>query len=135
MNKAIQVARILMGLPLVVFGLNSFFPFMEPDMDAFPKEGSDWVQAIAATGYLHELKGGVELFCGVLFLAGRLVPLALVIFAPVLVNIVAFHIYLSPLSTGPIGFLLLALELFLAWTYWPHFKGVLTFNAKPRGSK
>jgi putative oxidoreductase len=134
MAKAVLIARVLMGLPLIVFGLNTFFRFLEPDPEAFPAAAWDWLNAMQATGYLNGLKGGVEILCGVLFVTGRLVPFALVIFAPVLVNIVAFHIYLSSPSTGAIAFLMLAIELFLAWAYGKHFAGVLSFNAKPRGS-
>jgi len=43
-------------------------------------------------------------------------PFALVILAPIIVNIVAFHIYLSP-DLLPVALLVAALELFLAWYY------------------
>jgi hypothetical protein len=44
------------------------------------------------------------------------VPLALALLAPFIVNSVAFHSFLEP-SGRPIAFTLLALEVYLAWTY------------------
>ena len=131
MGKAILIARVLFGLPLVVFGLNSFLFFMEPDPGAFPEDAQSWLAALEATGYITPLKGAIEVLAGLLVLSGKWVPFALVVFAPILVNIVAFHLVYSP-ATGAIGYLLLVLELFLAWAYWPHFRGVLQFNARPR---
>lgn len=134
MAKAILIARIVLGLPLVVFGLNYWLMFIEPDPTAFTPEAQAWLGALEDVGYLNPLKSAVEVLCGLLLIAGRWVPFALVVFAPVLINIVAFHLWPDKPSTGVIAFLMLGLELFLAWAYWPHFKGVCSFNAKPRGS-
>ena len=41
-----------------------------------------------------------ELAVGLLLLSNRLVPFALTLIAPVLVNIVAFHLVLSPTGAG-----------------------------------
>jgi hypothetical protein len=73
---------------------------------------------------------GTQLVCGLLLLTGRFVPLALTLLAPVLVNILAFHLALEPDGTG-LAVVLVALELFLAWAYRAHFRGVLTANARP----
>jgi hypothetical protein len=58
---------------------------------------------------------GVEVVAAVLLLSNRFVPLALVLLAPIIVNIAGFHFVLAPAYGMPI--LLLALELFLAYAH------------------
>ena len=53
---------------------------------------------------------------GALMLANRFVPLALALIAPVVVNIVLFHAVLAP-SGVALPLVILALELYLAWSY------------------
>jgi hypothetical protein len=59
---------------------------------------------------------GTEIIAGILLLAGVLVPLALVLLAPVIVNIAAFHVFLAPGAIQP-AIVVSALELFLGWKY------------------
>ena len=49
-----------------------------------------------------------------MLLAGVLVPFALTLLAPIIVNIVGFHLFLAPAGM-PLALLVLALELHLAW--------------------
>jgi hypothetical protein len=63
---------------------------------------------------------GTEAACGALLVLGLFVPLALTVLAPVLLNILLFHYFLSQPGL-PIPLVLLALELFLAWQYRAHF--------------
>jgi hypothetical protein len=58
---------------------------------------------------------GVEVIAGVLLLAGRYVPLALTLLAPVVVNIIAFHLFLEPSSIA-VPLVAAGLGSYLAWT-------------------
>src|SRR5205814_1312504 len=73
-----------------------------------PMEGppGDFIGALVKTGYLFKVLACTEVFCGALLLAGVFVPLALVVITPVLVNIVCFHVMLTPPKDwiGPIIF-------------------------------
>lgn len=71
--------------------------------------------ALKATGYFLPFLGIVEILGGVLFLANRFLPLALVITAPVVVNILAVHTFLDARAL-PLALTLTALELYLVWT-------------------
>jgi uncharacterized membrane protein YphA (DoxX/SURF4 family) len=88
------VARILLGLVFLVFGLNYFVPFLPTP----PMEGpaAAFAGALFATGYMFPLIKGIEVLAGALLLAGRFVPLALLLLAPIVVNIAAFHVFLTP---------------------------------------
>ena len=120
-------ARIFLGLIFFVFGLNGFLHFLpNPPL---PDAAGAFMGALAKTGYMFPLIKGTEVLGGLLLLSGRLVPLALLLLAPVIVNIVGFHFVLAP--PNPVTFLVLALPLYLAWVYRNNFKGVLEVNAKP----
>ena len=65
-------------------------------------------------------------------LAGRFVPFALTILAPIVMNILFFHVFLD--ATGlSLALFITALEIFLAWAYRDSFTGVLAMNAQPKG--
>ena len=67
----------------------------------------------------------LQVIGGALLLSNRFVPLALALLAPVIVNIVAFHAFLAP-SGVAIALVVLALELYLAWTYRAAFRPMLS---------
>jgi uncharacterized membrane protein YphA (DoxX/SURF4 family) len=112
--KVVIGARSLLGLIFFVFGLNFFLHFIPtPPMSGPP---ADFAGAMAATGYLFVLVKVTEVVGGALLLAGRYVPLALALLAPVVVNIFFFHAFLAP-SGLAVPIVVLALEIFLAWAY------------------
>ena len=88
MKIASLIARLLLGLIFVVFGLNGFLHFIKAPMPT--GIAGQFVGAIFASGYWAVIFG-VQVICGVLFLANRFVPLALVLIGPVIVNILAIH--------------------------------------------
>jgi hypothetical protein len=120
-------ARLLLGAIFLVFGLNGFLGFLPqpPISDA----GGAFLGALGATGYMFSLIKGTEVIAGLLLLGNRFVPLALTLLAPIIVNIVAFHLLLSPGMGLPT--VVLALEVFVAWTYRDAFRGVLAAHALP----
>ncbi len=128
MRHAPTVARILLGLVFTIFGLNGFFHFM-PNPPQPPAAGQ-FLGAMAATGYFFALLSLTQTVSGLLLLAGRLVPLALTLLAPVLVNILAFHVFLAP-GGLLIPVVLTALEIYLAWAYRAHFVPMLQADARP----
>lgn len=126
--KVVTAARILLGLAFSVFGLNGFLHFIpQPPISGPP---ADFVGAMIATGYLFALVKGTEVVSGILLLSGRYVPLALTLLAPVLVNIVLFHAFLEPAAIA-LPVVLLALEIFLAWSYRAVFRPMLAARVVP----
>ncbi len=111
------IARFLLGLPLVVFGLNSFLNFIKPPPDlVLPAKALQFSTALMDSGYMMPLIGTTLLVSGVLLVVNRFVPLALVLLAPFFLNSVLFHFFLE--SSGlPMALVFTALELYLAWAY------------------
>lgn len=118
------VGRILLGLLFLVMGLNGFFHFLPAPASIPPKAGA-FFGAMMATGYLIPLVSGTQVVAGVLLLINRFVPLALVILAPVIVNIICYHIFLSPTMGLPLAAVALVLELYVAWAYREVFRPLL----------
>ena len=128
MTRIALVARILLGLVFFVFGLNGFLNFLPAPALSGP--AGAFGGALAATGYMFPMIKGIEVLTGALLLIGRFVPLALVLLAPIVVNIAAFHLFLTPGEVG-MSLALVALTAFLGWAYRGSFRGVLDPNATP----
>ena len=122
-------ARVLLGLTFFTFGLDGFLHFVPPPQPgAVPEAAMALAIAFAKSGYLMQLVKGTELAAGALLLANRFVPLALVLLAPVLVNILAYHVFLAPGSIA-VGLVASVLAGYLAWSYRGAFRGVLAARA------
>jgi uncharacterized membrane protein YphA (DoxX/SURF4 family) len=122
MKYAILVARILLGLPFVVFGANVIHPFMK--MQPMPGDAGTLSTIMFSHGWFFFI-GALYVIAGLLLLAGRYVPVALVLLGPILVVILLFHITLEP-STLALPVVLTLLEVFLIYAYWPAFRGIFT---------
>ena len=61
---------------------------------------------------------------GALLLAGYYVPLALILLAPVTVNILLYHVFVDPAGLGMAVFVVAA-NAFLGWAYLSAYSGVL----------
>lgn len=124
------IARYLMGLPLLVFGLNGFLNFIPQPEVKLPAGAEHFSAALVESGYMMPLIGLTLLTVGLLLVINRFVPLALVLFAPFIVNSVAFHVFLEPSGRVPAG-VFLALELYLAWAYRAAWRPLFTARTSP----
>ena len=123
------VARVLMGLVFLVTGLNGFLRFL-PEPATMPEGAAAFAGALMKAGYMFPLISGTQVVVGVLLLANRFVPLALVLIAPVIVNIIGFHVFLAPDGIGP-GILVLILEIYLVWAYRSSYGPMFAPRARP----
>ena len=124
------IARMLLGLPLLVFGLNAFFNFIPQPKVQMPEAAMAFAGALMNTGYMMQLIGATHLIVGVLLVSNRFVPLALALFAPFMVNSMAFHLRLEH-SGLPMATVFLIFELYLAWAYRSAFRGMLAARTLP----
>lgn len=114
MKIAVIIVRTLMGL-LFIFGATVYFLslFPEPEMTGPIKTFSE---GLAASGYFMTLLKATELVCGILLVTGYFVPLALVILAPIIINIAFVHTLLDR-SNLPVAIALVLAAAFLAYAY------------------
>ena len=121
-------ARCALGFVFFASGLAGLLNLLPPPSTPMPEGAMALGAALLKTGYMFPLIKGTETLAGALLLANCFVPLALVLLAPVLVNIVAFHAFLTPGEVGlPIA--LLCVELFLAWRYRVAYRPLLARRA------
>jgi uncharacterized membrane protein YphA (DoxX/SURF4 family) len=129
-RHAPTVARILFGLMFFVFGLNGFLNFIPPPSTPMPERAVAFGMALMQTGYMFPLIKGTEVLAGLLLLSNRFVPLALLLLAPVVVNIVAFHAFLAPDGIVIAG-VHAALVAYVAWAHRRSFAPLLAARALP----
>jgi len=126
MKIAAIIARTLLGLGFIIFGLNMFLHFMPtPPLSGPP---ADFFHAVAMETHFMLVIGFFQVLGGLLALSGRFTPLGLTILAGLLVNIIAYHLtfHVSGIATGMIFGLL---EIFCIWTYRANFAGIFSAAA------
>jgi putative oxidoreductase len=127
MKILILVARILLGLAFLVFGLNKIVTFINMPMPA--GDAGSVMILMFAHGWLR-MVGTAEAACGLLLLTGRFVPLALTILAGVGLNIIFFGFAFAP-SGVYLPLFLAILEVILVYAYREYFRGIFTGKATP----
>jgi len=123
-----HIARVILGLAFLLFGLNGFLNFIPAPPD-IPQDIITVSMALTKAGYMNVVSA-VEILAAVLLLINRFVPLALTLLAPILVGILTFHIALQPKTIGP-GVVVTLLELFLAYSYRKVFCPMLAAKVAP----
>ena len=120
MKIASLIARLLLGLVFLVFGLNGFLHFIKAPMPT--GIAGQFIGAIFASGFWVVIFG-VQVISGVLFLAGRFVPLALVLIGPMIVNILCFHALMGAPGL-PLAIVVAALWAIVAIRNKQHLAGI-----------
>ena len=103
-----------LALLLLIIGINKFVSFMaSPEM---PEEAGAFMQALGETGYMIPMVGVTEIVVGILLLLRLWSALALVLLAPLSVNLILFHLVLAPESIA-MALAVAALNLYLLFVY------------------
>lgn len=123
MKHANTIAAGLLGLAFIIFGLNYFLQFlpMPPPPEGSPQAA--FMGALFTTGYLGFIKV-LEIVGGVLVILPKTRNIGLLILGPILVNILAYHVFMSKMF-DPVAVLLSALALYLLWAGRKAFAGLV----------
>lgn len=125
-TKIALASRYLLGLIYFVFGLNGFLNFI-PAPTEMPAAAMAFAGALGATGYFFPFLKGTEVLMGLLLLAGFAVPLALVVLAPITLNIFLFHFILTPgIENSIVPVAMIALHILAATGYWHLYRPLFT---------
>jgi putative oxidoreductase len=117
------VARYLLGIMFTVFGLNGFLQFIQQPPSTNPLALQFFV-AISAS-HFAAFFFAVQLVVGLLLLSGYFIPLALVLLAAEIFNILAFHLTMAPAAIGT-GLLAAVLWVLVLLQYRPSFDGIVS---------
>lgn len=120
------VARNLLGLMFLIFGLNGFLHFI-PQPPPPAGLAGQYLGVLSASHYMVPVFL-MQLIGGVLLLANRFVPIALVLLGPVIVNILLYHALMAPQGLPP-GLVTLALWLVVFYAVRSAFAGVFAMRS------
>lgn len=122
------IARWLLGLMFLVFGLNGFLNFI-PQGPMPTGFAGQFLGALMGSHYMLAVCL-IELVAGLLFLANRCVPIALSLTGPILVNILLFHASMNPSGIVP-GLIVTALWLLVFYSVRSAFAGIFQCHVAP----
>jgi putative oxidoreductase len=111
-NRIEMGLRILIGIMLAMSGLNKLFGFMP--MHEMSEAGSGFMTALSQAKYIIPTIAIIEVFGGILLISNKAVSFALVLLAPIIFNILFFHIFLEPEGVGA-G---IVFTIVLGWFAW-----------------
>ena len=128
MRTASMIARYLAGVIFLVMGLNGFLNFIP-----LPAPGGiagQFMGALYVSHYLWVIFA-FQVIAGALLLVNRYVPLALAFLAPVIVNILSFHVFMAP-SGLPLALFVALLWAVIFIDAQPAFSGLFQSRLQPR---
>lgn len=124
MAKASMVSKYILGLIYFVFGLNGFLNFIPAPPPA--ENIVPFMTGLMSTGYFFPFLKGTEVVCGALLLSGFFVPLALIVLAPITIQIFLFHAVMTPgLQFIVLPLVMVVLHVLAARGHWSIFKPIL----------
>ena len=105
-----KIVRILLGVILVFSGLNKF-------IEIIPTPAGGLIESFGQVDYIFPVVAVLEIFIGLLLLLKKWVAFALILLAPICINILLFHLYLD--FSGMIPALVVAtLNGILIYKHW-----------------
>jgi putative oxidoreductase len=125
MKYLVTVSSVLLGLIFVVFGLNGFLHFIPTPQ--LPGVAGQFLGAIFRS-HFYIVVFLTQIVGGSLLLVNRYVPLALLLLGPLLVNILSFHIFMSPTNI-PLALVATALWFILFFQMRSAFSGIFAQRA------
>jgi hypothetical protein len=121
----VVIARVLLGLMFGFFGLNGFLSFLPaPPLTGLP---GAFLGALTTSHYVY-LVCAVQVLGGLLLVVNQFLPLGLALLAPVIANIVTFHLTMQR-SGAQLAILATILWVFLTWKFRAYFAPLATRNA------
>ena len=125
MRVVVVIARVLLGLMFVFFGLNGFLNFLPaPPLTGLP---GAFLGPLITSHYVY-LVCAVQLLGGLLLLVNQFVPLGLALLAPVVANIITYHVTMQ-MGSAQLAILATVLWVFLAWKFRAYFAPLATRKA------
>jgi putative oxidoreductase len=121
-NKINTGIRIVFGILLSIAGLTALLG-LTPPME-YPEPAHLFMTALEGTGYVMVIVNVLKVLVGLSLVVNRFVPLALVVFMPVSVNMVLFHVFLDIGSILP-ALVIGVLNVYLMFIHIESYKPLL----------
>ena len=118
-----KIVRILLGVILIVFGLNKFYPFIP--LPQPPEAAANFLNSLADTGYILTVVAIFEVFIGFMLLIKKWVPFVILLLAPISLNILLFHMFLD-IPAIATAIVVVALNVTLIYKYRQNYSALFT---------
>lgn len=129
MKIAVLIARILLGLIFLIFGINQFVQVMDSIVH-FPlldRKADNYLMTLSRAEYFFPCLKILEMLCGISLLANRFTALFLIALFPITLNMFLFEVFLGQ-QLLPLGITVLGLNVFLLIAYRKNYKGLFAFQ-------
>ena len=120
-SKVLMVLRILLGVFVLVFGLNKFFHFI-PMADMSADAGAYFGALMSSKTF--DLVAIVEIVAGIGLIFNKYGALLSLILMSISINAVLFHLTLDPANSAG-AIVLLVLNIIALYNYKDSYKGML----------
>lgn len=124
-HRIYTVIRYLFGAAMTFFGISNLFQLLPQHQ--FPGEAGKLMLAFTESGYILQAVGLTQLLLGIALLLNRFIPLALLLFVPVAVNVLLFHLFLD-LPGIFMAMPVIGMTVFLFTYHKSHFSSLLKAN-------
>lgn len=114
MKYAVVIVRTLIGLMFLFASITYFIDFGIPQPEWSGKTKT-FMDGLVASGYILPVAKIFELLCGLMFISGRFVALAVILIFPIALNILLINAVHQPSGLPFVAPLFLGI-LFLAYT-------------------
>lgn len=118
-----KIVRILLGVILIVFGLNKFYPFIP--LPQPPEAAANFLNSLTDTGYILTVVAIFEVFIGFMLLIKKWVPFVILLLAPISLNILLFHMFLD-IPAIATAIVVVALNAMLIYKYRQNYSALFT---------
>jgi putative oxidoreductase len=92
-HRIYTVIRYVFGPAMIFFGSSNLFQLLPQHQ--FQGAAGRLMLAFTTSGYILQAVGFIQLLLGLALLFNRYIPLALLLFAPIVVNVLLFHVFLD----------------------------------------
>lgn len=112
-----KILRIILGLGLLFFGLTKLIHFNIMPTHIYTGEAAIFIDSLSNTGYILKAVGIFEILIGLLLLLNKWIPFALLLLAPISVNILLFHLFLD-IPGLIVALVIIVLNAILIYKHW-----------------
>lgn len=130
MKTAATIARLVLGILFLVFGLDYFFNFI-PGIVSLPhltKHADSYLDALNKAEYFFPILKTIEVLGGLGLMINRYTAMFIIGLFPVTFNIFMFDVFLGP-QLLVLGGLMIAMNIFLLIAYRRYYR--FLFTPKP----